>query len=551
MKQYTLVALDVTGIQGYIFNSNRLKENIGASELVYRVTRQWVFDEVPTPNNVTANGLDDNLRIEAGNIVAEVIYAGGGNAFILFVEAAAAEQFISELSLKIISEAPGLELVAATVSFDWDTQPLGDPDEGQMKAVVDTLTKNKRTRTASVPLLGLGVTAACQSTGLPAVYLEPDEGYPISAQVRAKIDSADEATQRLQETLGAVIEAYEIPKKFDELGRQRGESSYIAVVHADGNSISKTLQRISEDYDEAGDDGNRAFINAIRTFAHKLERASKNALEAMIEILVAAIDESEEGQKGIGDTVFLVDNYLPCRPIVFGGDDVTFVCDGRLGLSLAACYLYAFEQETKKEGLNCQACAGVAVVKSHYPFARAYQLSEALAGSAKKYVRDNGDGFSALDWHFAETGLLGDLNDIRRREYEWPDPNSSNSANGAYQLYMRPIRLHAHAQTWRTWPNFVNVINGFNTSDAENESLNWAGKRNKIMGLYQALREGSVSVRQFRTAYGLASLPEMSAAPDRLAHDGWDGKTCGYFDPIEALDFFVTLNGQEVQNGTV
>ncbi|MCB0197231.1 MAG: hypothetical protein KDJ65_35115, partial [Anaerolineae bacterium] len=169
MNQYTLVALDVTGIQGYIFNSNRLKENVGASELVYRVTRQWVFEKVPEPNNVTADGLDNTKRIEAGDVVAEVIYAGGGNAFILFVEKTAAEEFISELSLKIISEAPGLELVAAAVSFDWDLQPLGDRDEGQMKAVVDKLTKNKRIRTSSTPLLGLGVTAACQSTGLPAV----------------------------------------------------------------------------------------------------------------------------------------------------------------------------------------------------------------------------------------------------------------------------------------------------------------------------------------------------------------------------------------------
>ncbi|MCB0196284.1 MAG: hypothetical protein KDJ65_30310, partial [Anaerolineae bacterium] len=168
-----------------------------------------------------------------------------------------------------------------------------------------------------------------------------------------------------------------------------------------------------------------------------------------------------------------------------------------------------------------------------------------------KYVRDQGDGFSALDWHFAETGLLGDLNDIRQREYEWPDPHRPGSEDDGYKLYMRPVRLHPQAHVWRTWPNLVTVINGFNRSDAENESLNWAGKRNKIMGLYQALREGSVSVRQFRTAYGLATLPEMSAAPDRLADDGWDGKTCGYFDPIEALDFFVTLNGKEVQNGTV
>ena len=43
MTKYTLTMLDTTGIQRYIFNSNRLQENIGASELVYRTTTLWAF----------------------------------------------------------------------------------------------------------------------------------------------------------------------------------------------------------------------------------------------------------------------------------------------------------------------------------------------------------------------------------------------------------------------------------------------------------------------------------------------------------------------------
>jgi hypothetical protein len=63
---------------------------------------------------------------------------------------------------------------------------------------------------------------------------------------------------------------------------------------------------------------------------------------------------------------------------------------GRLGLTLAALYLKAFEAEKENipDGKDLTACAGIAIVKTHYPFARAYQLSEALCSNAKNFVRD-------------------------------------------------------------------------------------------------------------------------------------------------------------------
>lgn len=38
MDQYHLVIVDTTGIQSYIFGSNRLRENVGASFLVHQAT---------------------------------------------------------------------------------------------------------------------------------------------------------------------------------------------------------------------------------------------------------------------------------------------------------------------------------------------------------------------------------------------------------------------------------------------------------------------------------------------------------------------------------
>lgn len=39
MTQFWLVIVDTTGIQSYIFGSNRLRENVGASYLVHQATQ--------------------------------------------------------------------------------------------------------------------------------------------------------------------------------------------------------------------------------------------------------------------------------------------------------------------------------------------------------------------------------------------------------------------------------------------------------------------------------------------------------------------------------
>ncbi len=110
MADFTLTALDVTGIQRYIFNSNRLKENVGASELVYQATHQFVFSALPEPNNlveIDSGQLNDEC-IEDNDLVAELIYAGGGNALILFKEKSDATAFVNRLSRKLLEDAPGV-----------------------------------------------------------------------------------------------------------------------------------------------------------------------------------------------------------------------------------------------------------------------------------------------------------------------------------------------------------------------------------------------------------------------------------------------------------
>ncbi|NJO81988.1 MAG: hypothetical protein HC828_03810 [Blastochloris sp.] len=338
--------------------------------------------------------------------MAEVVYRGGGNVVVLFRSITQARVSVTTLSKRIIKEAPGLELAAAHIEFDWNTCVVGGI-QGKYHQLLEKLAQSKQTRCPSTPLLGQSVTLECRSTGLPAVAFvnlsseddtqkSPDI-LPVSAEIATKVKDSirEEADKRLQAMWPPdITKRYRLTRQLDQLGRSHGESSYIALVHADGNNMGIRFQQIIEQYDtkEQNDD----CIAAIRELSRSVEAAGRAALQTTVASLIETLNALPEDHllkksilipKDTKDQAY--EYYLPFRPLVFGGDDVTFVCDGRLGLRLAATYLTAFEQATQNlRGGPAYACAGVAIVKAHYPFARAYDICEELCKNAKRMAKD-------------------------------------------------------------------------------------------------------------------------------------------------------------------
>lgn len=541
MSKYIATVIDTTGIQSYIFGSNRLRENIGASYLVEQATDDWVklILRKIFQDNIYIEKSDEKLEqqvkcIERDNLDAELIYTGGGNAVIIFKDEDQAIKFTKEISEKLLREAPGLKIVVA------HSKPF-EFGNNQLKNIIDSLMKElerkKREYNPSTPLLGLGVTTNCVSSGLPAVNSSENYGVPngylVSREIAAKLGIVKCANDKLKKTIFDDIGDYIIPYDVDDLGRTEGISSYIAIVHADGNGMG---ERFKEYGNKCQSD--REYITAMRDLSTTVNQAGVNALKAVarkvIQLADGELEEKFEITRRGGK------KYLPFRPIVYGGDDVTFVCDGRLGLSLAALYLQEFEFQSNRvaDGKKLTACAGIAIVKTHYPFARAYQLSEALCRSAKNFIRDEKkrlgcEDFSALDWHIAASGLSGSIGEIRQREYQVPIGN----------LSMRPVYLKSDSD-WRNWNDFSQVVDTFNKDQI------WAGSRNKVMSLREKLREGSEKTQQFLQIYKLDEhyLPNYCKTDlADLDKCGWidnprtNKAVCGYFDAIEAMEFYIPL----------
>jgi len=566
-----LLALDSTGTQPYIFGSNRLRHNIGASHLVARATGSWALKAakeaaLPRRTNVKDAGAlelqesdDPKYWIEKnGDLAAEVLYAGGGNVVVLFRGKDVADNFRECLSQELIERAPELDLVECGTPFQWgkarDTDPGSTSPSGlseTLDAVLRELGRKKDARRVPSRPVGRSVTRPGQIHGQPAVGMQEPPGpgedpYPISAEAEAKEEHLHRANQRL-EALLPPPDGFAYPYELGNLGQAEGEQSFIAVVHADGDRMGKLLQEVAgENPREEASGPSRAFIRRMREFSEVVREAALDAMNDMVGGLYAFIKKQQDGSDDSGSSEEIElsdldaplrldrrdgDLLLPLRPIVFGGDDVTFVCDGRLGLALAVRYVRCFEThfETRAEKSDVlpllpktTASAGVSIVKTHYPFSRAYDLAEELTRSAKDRRQEDRRAKSFMDWHVAPGDLAGSL-DAMRAPYRLPAQTGAGSRPERI-LFTRPVAVTGgrEDETDR-WEALRTRIRNFR---------DYEGAREQVKELEEKLRQGPSAVRAHVQEHDLGDLLNGNT-------EGFHGNETPYLDVLELMDLAV------------
>ena len=553
MAKSVLCMLDTVGIQDYIFRTNELKQIVGASFLVNCATRDWIgetLDILRIAHNL--NDLENpDTRISTEKIEdegkrAEIFLAGGGNAVIAFTDEQDALDFIYTLSKRVLTEAPGLALAISRIPFDFCKDALGGKN-GVLAQLSSQMDHAKMQLPRSQPQPGLAVTLQCDFTHLPAVAITSDQEHqPVSAEVQAKLEFADKADRRLHRLLAKVpeekwreagMDQKDFARRLDDLGSSAGDKSLLAVVHIDGNGMGKRFRAIADRYPLP--EQNRALILEQRALSFSIQKNSEATLVEMVEYLLGRIHPDKDGIPCLDGWVPLESRLLPLRPILYGGDDVTFLCDGRIGLSAAACYVESASRTPLVDGKRLFSRAGVAIVKTHYPFSRAYQLAEQLVQSAKSFIGEtqaelqkNGrfndvvDGINALDWHLTTSGLVRDLRTARDTEYFCDEGN----------LLIRPVFLgklpgssdssNTIPEEWRSWQTFLEIFAGFDK---------WRDSHNKIKELRSTLIRGKDAVQVFVEINGKL-LPFVPGLDKQVMSNGWDGNRCPYFDAVEMID---------------
>lgn len=328
----------VQGIQQFIFRTDKLKDIVGASELVERICT--------------------SLFKEGCLQGAQPLVNAAGNIKCVFSSEAECRKAVREFPRMVMLAAPGITISQAVVKT---TQTEFD---GHFREVLDRLEEKlhvQRNRPSKSMTIGLAATERSRATGLPAVAVAGGDYIDEATMKKAELSDGARVTLRLcEKSFG--LEGLSPRNVALNIADLTGNNDWIAVIHADGNGLGEVVRRES---------GSAASLHA---FSEHLDQATKEAAQAAFKEVC--------GIKGCDPA----SGFIPFRPVVLGGDDMTMICRASLALPYVKSYLRNFEEATRRllgaDGLT--ACAGIAFVKSSYPFHYGYELAEMLCSQAKK-----------------------------------------------------------------------------------------------------------------------------------------------------------------------
>ncbi len=401
-----MAVYDIRGIQDFVFRTNRVKDIIGASDIVAKVLTEGIqawFDKQGDTEAFRFDWLDEKgepekftFCREGSSIQAELLYIGGGNAYVAYRNNQLAEEANRFIARRVLQETHSLSLAAASVY-------MTDNYLEDQKNLMRRLTRVKAEGHMARPVAGFPFTKEELGTGLPCTVYSQDGRERISTETLRK--------RRRYEQLKNNGEVPFFALEFDKMVEEKGRNSLLAVVHLDGNSMGSGIQKrmqSCENYEDGVLRMRRLSLNITQAF-------EKIGFDAMVTLL-----------KGRGFPVDDPNQPLPMRPVIRAGDDLTFICRASLALGLVQACLEAvstrdMDGETQ-QGRGFSACAGILFVNSHFPFSQSYALAEELCGLAKrkaKSITEDADSRvgSYIDFHICYSGNMDEIESLREKEY--------------------------------------------------------------------------------------------------------------------------------------
>lgn len=406
MAEKYLYGAAVQGIQSFIFQTNKLREIVGASELVENICTKKIKELI---GNYTE--YDDSKK-------SGCILHAAGNIKYVFDNKEDCEKIVRIFPKEIAKYAPGITVSQAVVKMTSDISNFS-------QAVNELEKKLRAQRNKPVRSLTTGLMAVERSrqTGLPVVFIKEENRFGAKIELHADSGTRsklyeDPSGKRILTTRRLCEKAFDKNFKDNQIAYDieevTGKNDWVAVIHADGNGLGQIVQKVGTDPAK------------FREFSEKLDKAT-------VEAANTAYNELVDNNK----IVLKEKSVIPIRPIVLGGDDLTVICRADIAVDYVTRFIKNFEEKTKQYLSSIitehkvfevgdvrdrlTACAGIAYIKSSYPFYYGYNLAESLCSQAKKDAKANIEQgkelpMSCIMFHKVEDSFTESWDSIVKRE---------------------------------------------------------------------------------------------------------------------------------------
>ena len=445
LKQKEVLAMyDVRGIQSYIFGTNRIRDIIGASDLVENIIMSGIRKLCEVQNwpgtQYLCDWEEDNPEafLKDENVRMQVLFVGGGNAYVLYRTGEICEKANRFLAKYILEQTYSLNLAVAVVEKTEDYNFDYEKINKEMRAIKAVMPQSK-------PIGAFPIMPVDSATGYPLTSYDKVAQEYVSTETKLKRRYWDRHKD-------------EDPNKvLDDMVTQKGDNSMLAVVHIDGNGMGNRIKQIMQsksDYLQA--------VSAMRQISKNLKYEFQTCYHQMCK----AIDEK------IADRVRANAKGRLYRKIIVAGDDITFICNAKVALFAVKTFLQCasekqmFQDDTltdleNKRKYSLSACAGVAFFPSHFPFSDAYEVAESCCSSAKRKAklrerRNEGQNEGMIgnyvDFQICQHIKVTDLEKHREKNYikscvicdEKADTAANTRTDGKSMLY-RPYYVSCKA----------------------------------------------------------------------------------------------------------
>ncbi len=409
MSSY-LVMLQTNSNQPFIFSSPRLREQIGASFEITLLSR-WVKEaalDMKLPSMST--GEEGMKALPATFWVSD----SSGKVIVRFTESDGnpeklARHLIREVTLRALTDAPGLDVTGVFIEASSNTVDAGDLNA--LDSVFLEYSLNRRPALARFPQFpfldradesALPASAALSEEELDRIreyaggslmvpILSDDHGqvptqtgkdkdrslslpsrvkraWSRSArrlQLREVIARQDSSLsdEEVRDRIGNLNEdPFQLERAFQDVSDEDGatkplpELSSVGVIHIDGNGVGAIMRDLGRAFDTVD-----ARLDSLKDAAYQRRDNPCSIKDDRFQWFVMEVNYRLDGvvNQAVAEAWQTVDNIadanrletLPVVPVLVGGDDVTVYTDGRYAIPFAEAYIRHYERLTGEDDL--------------------------------------------------------------------------------------------------------------------------------------------------------------------------------------------------------